>query len=228
MSDFSLMPQNESKFGNLPVSMPTIKALGLLVGVLVAVFIASQYLGGNESSAKSELANAKAEQQQVQMKTAKIKTQLASIQQSGGSGRRNLVKSLLDARVDWKPIILTLIRSAPNGTYYSSGFNGAAPNLSGGDSNPFTMPLSGSSPSRADLEKLVRTLRKQKIKGRPAFLNVQLNSITAKNSDPSATGAAAAPSQAVDWALTLTLPIPPAMPDTGSNKAKTSSGAGGN
>jgi hypothetical protein len=236
MSDFSLMPKHESKVGNLPVSMATIKVLAGFVAVVVALFIAGQYLGGKESAAKSDLDNAKAEQQQVQMKTAKVKTQLSSIQASGGSGRRNLAKGLMDARMDWKPLILVLIRSAAPGTYYTGGFSGSAPVSTGSggssDSTPFTLPLSGTSPSRADLEKLVRTLRKKKINGHLAFLSVQLNSITTKNADPSATGATGAagavttPVTSVDWSLTLTLPKPPAMPSAGGASASSSSSGG--
>jgi len=234
MSDFSLMPDNR-RTGSLPVSTPTAKVLGVFIAVIIIMFGASQYFAGQKKDAQKSFDSAQTEQKTMETKTQTLKKQLGELEASGGSSKLALITSLANARMDWVPLIMAFINVAEPGIVYSGGFSGTSSSSgSSGSTGASTMtwPLSGSATSKQQFLQFVERLKKVKIKGKPAFTSVVINSVVANDSPQATTGTAQPDAQkgAVNWSVTLTMIPPPAAPEqstSGSSGTSGTSGSGG-
>lgn len=240
MSDFSLMPENR-KMSGLPVSTPTAKVVGVFLLVAALVFGANQYFSGQKEQAAKEYQTAQTEQKSMEAKTQSLKKKLGEMQSAGGSSKLALITSLANARTDWVPLFFAFANAAEPGITYSQGFSGsaqsAAPGETGTASPLVNQQLSGTASSKQQFLRFVQRLKKVKIKGKPAFVSVVVNSVSANDTQAGGgdsaspgTGGAAEPgartgSGAVSWSLTLGMIPPPAAPEQSTSGSSGSSGS---
>jgi len=169
------------------------------------------------------------------LKTAAVKKQLGQLQASGGSGRLQLVSSLVKSQVEWRPIIMALIHASQPGIVYSGGFSGSASAGGSAAAAIMTLPLGGTAKSRQQVLVLINRLKREKYNGMPVFSSVAVNNITLNKVEPSSSTAPAQPTapaapqfSGVTWTITLGLVPPPAAPEQTTVKpTKSSSGSGG-
>ena len=208
--DLSLSPKG-GRHGGGSLSRSAIKLLLVCGAVLVMVFVARWHFNSSLNSAEVSLSEAQVAQQQLLLRSQRIKKQLGELQTAGGASQVDLVRGLARSRVDWKAVVLSVARSSSPGLKISSltatspiqaADAGSSPVISAAD-----VQISGSAASREQLQVFVKQLRKQT----KVFVDIQLKKASSVESGAvDAKGKPLPDTGAVDWDMALTLaPLPP-------------------
>jgi len=192
------------------LSWATTRLLVLLAIVAIAALTARHFLAADRDEARGRANAAQAQQQELELQTANVRKQLGALQSAGGKNKLDLVKSMLDSRMDWKKTIMAVIDSSFPGitistlsatnptTKASVDPNTGQPTTSSGVTSP-DMTLTGGADSREQLQRFMSRLREHPdvITG----VNLQVANTTGEGDDTTQT-----------WTIGLTLKSPKPMP----------------
>lgn len=175
MEGLSLRPTQIKTPYNLPDSK-TLRAIGVLVLLVVLGVGALLFAGGKRDAAQLKLDEANAAKEAVDLQAKKLQAQLRALEGAGGADRLKLIQQLLDARQDWKRVIIAIGNSAPvSVTLGATAFSGGgaavpgavpvdpaalAPDPSVGGGNKVS--LSGRAGSKNDVRGFISNLRQHK------------------------------------------------------------------
>ena len=139
------------------LSAPTWKAIAALIIVIAAAIAAHVHVSGQLHNGQAALNAAQARQQQLQLETDTVKSQLGDLVASGGRERLEQATALIQARPDWKRLLLAITAATEPGITIDS-INLTAPAAGA----PVTVPLTGTTQNRDLLKKLLRNFRANK------------------------------------------------------------------
>ena len=216
--DLSLLPSGGRNAGSRLPSTATVKVI-VVCAILLALALAARWqLTGQLKDQQSQLASAEASQQQLKLRSERIRNQLGELQTAGGASRLELVKGLSDSRTDWQAVILAIARNSSPGLRIASmaGTSSAQASGSSDVAAASTVQISGTAASRAQLQAFVSRLRKED----KVFVDVQLNKASSAPEAAPTDGVAPKASTSTEWALDLTLvpvaPLPTNAPVAGA------------